>query len=55
MKFWGNADIGILGATINFNPNALTSVGGFNQGHNLHKLRLTSAASITIPIIQPSC
>jgi hypothetical protein len=55
LKLWGSADIGIFGAAINFNPNTQTSVGGFSQGHNLHKLTLTSAASLTIPIIAPSC
>jgi hypothetical protein len=55
MKFWGSADIGIFGAAINFNPNALSSAGAFSQGHNLHKLRLTTAASVTIPVIPPSC
>lgn len=55
MKFWGSADIGIFGVAINFNPNALSSSGAFSQGHNLHKLRLTTAASVTIPVIPPSC
>jgi uncharacterized repeat protein (TIGR01451 family) len=55
MKLWGNADIGILGAVINFNPNVVTSAAAFSQGHNLHKLRLTSAASLTIPVFPPSC
>ena len=55
MKLWGSADIGILGVAINFNPNVVTSAAAFSQGHNLHKLRLTSAASLTIPIFPPSC
>jgi hypothetical protein len=55
MKLWGNEDIGILGAVINFNPNVVTSAAAFSQGHNLHKLRLTSAASLTIPVFPPSC
>jgi len=44
-----------FGAAINFNPNAETSAGAFSQGHNLHKLRLTTAASVTIPVFPPSC
>jgi hypothetical protein len=55
MKLWGAADIGIFGAAINFNPNAETSAGAFSQGHNLHKLRLTTAATVTIPVFPPSC
>jgi hypothetical protein len=55
MKLWGAEDIGIFGAAINFNPNAETSAGAFSQGHNLHKLRLTTGASVTIPVFPPSC
>ncbi|MEP7272785.1 MAG: HYR domain-containing protein, partial [Acidobacteriota bacterium] len=55
MKLWGAADIGILGAAINFNRNTQTSSEAFNQGHNLHKLRLTPAARITIPVFPPGC
>ena len=45
----------ILGAAINFNPNAGTSAGAFSQGHNLHVLTLTESVSITIPVFPPSC
>jgi hypothetical protein len=55
MKLFSQSDIGIMGAVINFNPNATTSAGAFNQGHNLHELKLTTAASLTIPIFPPSC
>jgi hypothetical protein len=48
-------DAAILGSAINFNPNATTSGSAFNQGHNLHKLRLTAAASLTIPVFRPGC
>ena len=48
-------DRAILGAAINFNPMAAASVGAFNQGHNLHKLAFTTAASLTIPVLPPSC
>jgi hypothetical protein len=55
LKLFSQSDFGILGAALNFNPNAGTSAGAFNGGHNLHKLKLTPAASLTIPIFPPSC
>ena len=55
MKFWSYDDAAILGATINFSPNAAASAGAFNQGHNLHALTLTTTASVTIPTFPPSC
>jgi hypothetical protein len=54
-KFYSLNDQGLLGAQINFNPNAGTAAGAFNQGHNLHKLTLTSSAVLTIPIFPPNC
>jgi hypothetical protein len=53
-KFWSISDVGILGVSINSNPNAATSAGAFNSGHNMHKLRLTSDAYV-IPIFPPAC
>ncbi|MEO6725116.1 MAG: hypothetical protein ABIP14_07420 [Blastocatellia bacterium] len=50
MKFQGGAAYGLLGAAINFNNNLL----GFNHGHNLHKLTLNAAVSLTVPVIVPS-
>lgn len=55
LKFSMQTDAAILGAAINFNANAGTTAGAFNQGHNLHKLTLTTAASVTIPVFPPSC
>lgn len=55
LKLWSYNDAAIIGATINFNPNHLSSPGAFNQGHNLHTLTLTSSASLTIPVFPPSC
>ncbi len=46
---------GMTGAAINFNPNAASSAGAFNQGHNLHKLTLTNTANYVIPVFPPSC
>ncbi|MGH9841749.1 MAG: hypothetical protein ACREEM_23595, partial [Blastocatellia bacterium] len=55
LKIWSPADIGILGAMINANPNAGAQANAFAGGHNLHKLTLSAAASYTIPIFPPSC
>jgi hypothetical protein len=55
MKLWAVEDRGLLGAMINFNQNATVNAGAFNQGHNLHKLTLTNAATLTVPIFPPHC
>ena len=55
MKLYSTNDIGLFGAAINFNANAGVSAGAFSQGHNLHKLRLTTSMVLTIPIFPPSC
>ncbi len=55
MKFWTVNDTALLGAQINFNPNASSSAGAFNQGHNLHHLTLTDAVTLVIPVFIPSC
>ncbi|MFN7947235.1 MAG: hypothetical protein U0Z53_17925 [Blastocatellia bacterium] len=55
MKFWGTSDVGVLGSVINFNPNRGTSAQAFNGGSNLHKLTLSAAGSLTIPVFPPSC
>jgi hypothetical protein len=54
-KFFSLSDNALLGTQINFNPNAGTAANAFNQGHNLHKLTLTPAAQLTIPIFPPNC
>jgi len=55
-KFWvGSADNAITGAEITFNPNTATNPGTFNGGHNLHKLTLTAAATLDIPIFTARC
>ena len=54
-KIFSQADIGLLGAMINFNPNAGTSAGAFNQGHNLHKLTLTTTPNYIIPVFPSGC
>ncbi|HMZ20120.1 MAG TPA: DUF11 domain-containing protein, partial [Blastocatellia bacterium] len=55
MKFYTVEDRALFGAQINFNANAGTNAGAFNQGHNLHKLTLTDAATLVIPVFIPSC
>ncbi|MGE0132107.1 MAG: choice-of-anchor Q domain-containing protein [Blastocatellales bacterium] len=55
LKLYSTSDQAILGAAINFNQDAAGSSGAFNQGHNLHKLTLTSGAVFTIPVFPPSC
>ncbi|MBP6820548.1 MAG: hypothetical protein KA368_03345 [Acidobacteria bacterium] len=41
--------------TFKLNPNAGSSAGAFNQGHNLYVLTLTNAASYVTPVFPPSC
>ena len=55
MRIFSQSDIGLTGAAVNFNANASASAGAFNQGHNLHALTLTSAASYVMPVFPPSC
>ena len=50
-----SSGVGLLGASINRNPNATTQTTAFNQGHNLHKLTLESSVTVTIPIFPPNC
>jgi CSLREA domain-containing protein len=54
-KFYATGELGLLGAQLNFNPNAGTASNAFNQGHNLHKLTLTQSVQLTIPIFPPNC
>jgi hypothetical protein len=55
MKFWRMSEGAILGAALNFNPQAASSPTAFNGGSNLHKLTLTDTAAYTIPLLQPNC
>jgi hypothetical protein len=54
-RIYSLSEQGILGAVINLNENSASAAGAFSQGHNLHKLTVTSGASYTIPIIPPNC
>ncbi len=55
MKFWTVNDWALFGSQINFNANTASSAGAFNQGHNLHHMTLTDAATIVVPVFIPSC
>ena len=55
MKFWTVDDRALFGAAINFNAASNASSSAFNQGHNLHRLTLTDAATLTVPVFLPSC
>ncbi|MGH9769589.1 MAG: hypothetical protein ACREAB_19355 [Blastocatellia bacterium] len=52
--FTYNDNTPLLGAVINRNEAATESPAAYNQGHNLHKLRLTNS-SVTIPVFPPNC
>jgi hypothetical protein len=55
MKFFPYTNgVGILGAAINFNPNAAAVRTAFSGGDNLHHLTLTTD-SLIIPISPPDC
>jgi len=54
MKLWASANVGILGAAINYNANAAAQANAFNGGHSLHKLTLTVDA-YSMPVFPPSC
>lgn len=55
LQIWRDADAPLIGATLNFNPNAGSSSSRFNGGHNLRKLTLTAAGSVTVQILTPLC
>jgi uncharacterized repeat protein (TIGR01451 family) len=55
VKLYSSNDQGILGSAINLNTNAGSQAQAFSQGHNLHKLTLTTAASYIIPVFPPNC
>lgn len=55
LKLWAVDEIAILGASLTRNDNTATANGAFAGAHNLHKLRLLSSVSLTVPIIPPSC
>lgn len=55
MKIYNFSGSPLLGAAINFNPAASASPTAFNQGHNLHILRLAPTAGMRIPVFPPNC
>lgn len=46
---------GLLGALLNYNPRTRTNASAFNQGRLAHKLTLTNATVLTIPVTPPLC
>ncbi|MEP7272869.1 MAG: hypothetical protein ABI882_15315 [Acidobacteriota bacterium] len=55
LKLWREPEGAISGAMLNLNPFTAISGSAYDQGHNLHKLRLQPSATITIPIFPPGC
>ena len=55
MKLYNYNGSPMLGAVINFNPAAAASPTAFNQGHNMHKLRLAPTSSFKIPVFPANC
>jgi hypothetical protein len=53
-KFWTLGNTAIVGAVLNYNPNAATSSSAFTGGHTLHKLTLANDTA-TMPIFPPTC
>ncbi len=55
LKLWSVDDAAIFGSVINANAATGESASAFSQGHNLHKLTLSSIGSFTIPVFPPPC
>ncbi|MFN0109841.1 MAG: hypothetical protein ACKVZH_13380 [Blastocatellia bacterium] len=55
MKMFNYSGAPLLGAVINFNPAASASPTAFNQGHNLHILRLAASSTMRVPVFPPNC
>jgi hypothetical protein len=55
MKLFNYSGSPLLGSVINFNPAASASPTAFNQGHNLHILRMAPTATMRIPVFPPNC
>lgn len=55
LKIWTGEDYGILGAAINFNPNAKSLPRPVIGGQNLHKMSFTNTAYFIMPAIKPRC
>ncbi|HMV51733.1 MAG TPA: hypothetical protein PLD20_30200 [Blastocatellia bacterium] len=55
LQIWRDADAPLIGATLNFNAGTGSNGSRFNGGHNLRKLTLTAAGSITVSILAPPC
>jgi len=50
LNFFATGGAGLLGAVINFNPNAGASAPAFSHGRNLHLVTLAPNSSLDIPV-----
>lgn len=55
MRFSAGDNRGLVGAIINFNTGVVGNPSAFRQGHNLHRLLLTTTSKLKIPLYPPSC
>ncbi len=53
LKLWGNSDIGLFGAVLNFNPTPAQSA--HTGGHHLRHLTLSTTNSISMTMVAPAC
>jgi hypothetical protein len=51
LLFGSRSNAALLGASINKTTNAAS----YSQGHNLHRLDLTTAATLVVPVMRPPC
>jgi len=55
LNVFAASDVALLGAAINFNPNASSVRTAFTGGHNLDALTVTTTGGFTIRVFPPSC
>lgn len=55
MRFFAHDDVGIIGATITYNPSSQSIASAFNGGSSLHKLSFTNSARFVLPTFPSAC
>lgn len=55
MRFFTQDDVGIIGATITYNPATQSNASAFNGGSSLHKLSFTNTAKFVLPTFPSAC
>lgn len=55
LKLYSFSDVPLFGAVIIANPDAASNPSVFAHGHNLHKLTLSAAGVLTMPIFPAFC